>query len=124
MYALLFSFFDVSVVYSVLLGIQGGRKTRSLHFFNAYAVKDRVDCSKLACTNVSSSGMSLDVSKILPNDEDWYQLNQNCTTLLSRVLVDYVPFFEPFQAAVCRHIKHDQSKAMKQKSIVVRYQYA
>lgn len=96
------------------------KRTRSLHFFNAYAVQDRVDCSNLACSKVSSGGTSLDVSKIYPNDEDWYQLNQNCTVLLSRVLVEYIPLFDSLQGVVCRHIKHDQSKAMKQKSVVVR----
>ena len=97
------------------------RRTSSLHFFNAYAVLDRIDCSKLACSKVPSSGMRLDINKILPNDEDWYQLIQNCTILLSRVLVEYIPFFECLRGVVCRHITHDQCKAMKQKSVVVRY---
>ena len=68
-------------------------KTRSLHFFNAYAVQDRVNCSNLDCSNVSASGTHLDVSKIYPNDDDWYQLTQNCTILLSRVLAEYIPLF-------------------------------
>ena len=95
------------------------KRTKSLHYFNSYAVKDRVDSS--STTQLDSSNRSrLDVSNILPNDDDLHQLTSNCAILLSRVLVDYVPLFNSFQNVVTWHIQHEQSMSMRQKSVVVR----
>ena len=95
------------------------RRTQSLHYFNAFAVKDRVDSSSL--TTQKPSPRQLDVQQILPSEDDFYQLVQNCTTLLSRVLVEYIPVFSALEDVVCTHIQHGQSNAMKQKPVVVSY---
>lgn len=94
------------------------RRTESLHYFNAYAVKDRVDSSSLS-PKMPSPRLELDVATILPSEDDLHQLVQNCTTLLSRVLIEYFPMFSALEDVVCKHIQHAESKAMKQKSIVV-----
>ena len=96
------------------------RRTRSLHYFNAFAVKDRVDSSSLS-PRKPSPRLQLDVTHILPSDHDLYQLVQNCSILLSRVLVEYIPMFSALGDVVCTHIKHAESKAMAQKSVVVSY---
>ena len=96
------------------------RRTQSLHYFNAFAVKDRVDSSSLSPKKLASTEpLQLDVAQILPSEDDWYQLVQNCTTLLSRVLAEYIPIFTEVRDCVCMHIQHAESKAMKKKSVVV-----
>ena len=95
------------------------KRTKSLHY-NSYTVKDRVDSSSPSQLD-SSNRSRLDVSTILPNDDDdFHQLTNNCAILLSRVLVDYVPLFRTFQNVVIWHIQHEQSVSMRQKSVVVR----
>ena len=93
------------------------RRTQSLHYFNAFAVKDRVDSSSLSLKKPAST--KLDVAQILPSEDDWYQLVQNCTTLLSRVLAEYIPIFGEVKDCACMHIQHAKSEAMKKKSAVV-----
>ena len=100
--------------------MRSDKQTRSLHYFNSYAVLDRVDCSKLSAT-APHIHQPMDYEKILPMEDDLQQLMQNCTVLVTRILVEFLPFLGQLKDAVCHHIPHAESKAMAKKSVVVRY---
>ena len=68
---------------------------KSQHYFQSYAVKDRIDFSHL-------SSKPLDVSKIsreqlslsmLPSSQDDEAIRRNMIVLVARVLCDNIPFF-------------------------------
>ena len=94
------------------------KRTQSLHYFNSYAVKDHI---KVSCQQDTPScdRLVLNKSVILPDREDNVHFFNNCVVLVSRILVDYIPFFGVFKEVVTRHIEHDQSEAMQHKSTVV-----
>lgn len=56
-------------------------QTRSLHHFHSYAVKDRVDWSKVSDVARSSE---LDVTTMLMNEKDWVKFKGDCEVLISR----------------------------------------
>ena len=99
--------------------------TRSLHYFNSYAVKDRISITSnhdSECVHGSApvhDRSVLQTSTILPSREDKCQIFNNTVTLVSRFLVKYVPFFQVFSRVVIRHIQHDRSEAMSRKSEVM-----
>ena len=56
----------------------------------------------------------------------FYQPTKTCTelkkdfvTLISRILVKYIPAFQKYQSLVPAHIEHERSKEMSQKSDIV-----
>ena len=63
------------------------RQTKSLHYFNVYAVRDRVDTS-----NFPEHPPSLQLSDVLPTSEDYTSLMENFKVLLSRVLCQHMKF--------------------------------
>ena len=94
-------------------------QTQSLHYFHTYGMADRVDFS-----NVSDKPKSVDVNAVnlqdlLPDENDDTQLLSDFAILALRVLQRHVPFFTKFCKGVCRHIPHEFSKEMSQKSRVV-----
>ena len=97
-------------------------QTRSLHYFHAYAVKDRVDLSSFSDTVLSTSPLSEDelFNQILPSADDYERLSENFATLISRCLVNKIPFFSHnFKKATVKHIPHSHSDEMSQKSTIV-----
>ena len=91
-------------------------QTRSLHYFHAYAVKDRVDLSSFSDTVLSTPPLSKDelFNQILPSADDHF------ATLISRCLVDKIPFSSHnFKKATVKHIPHLHSDEMSQKSTIV-----
>ena len=95
------------------------RQSHSLNYFNSYAVKDRINLSSYSNfkpfipTNVN-------FDEALPSRTMHPELFKNFTVLISRILVDNLPVFKfYFEDAVVRHISHQYSKQMSQKSEVV-----
>ena len=65
-------------------------QSKSLHYIQVYAVKDRVDFSKLS-NSPPPDGQS--VYNVLPTTSDYQVLKDNFVVLVSRTLVEYIPFF-------------------------------
>jgi hypothetical protein len=94
------------------------RKTNSLHFFNAYAVRDRIDTSALQENH--NIPQSLNFDDFLPTSDDYHALKEYFKTLIQRVLCEQMKFFkENFSGLVIHHIKHKYSEEMKKKSEIV-----
>ena len=56
-------------------------QTRSLHHFHSYAMKDRVDWSKVS--DIAHSP-ELDITSFLMNEKDWDKFKGDCEVLISR----------------------------------------
>ena len=94
-----------------------------LNYVNMFAIRDRVKSCELS--RVSRRPPS-DISKenvskaILPSVEDDCHLKENFSVLVSRILVQYLPFFNlAFNDIVDWHLKHQYYNEMSQKSEVV-----
>ena len=97
------------------------RQSKSLHYFNVYAVKDRVNLSSLSDQQPTSvPPISEAILRLFPTAEDHIALQQNFVVHIARILAAYMPFFSfAFADVVDKHIKHEYSKEMAQKSQVV-----
>lgn len=92
---------------------------KSFNVFHSYGVRDRVKCDTTDTSPVGDIA-SLPPSVFLPDPEDCVQLRKHYAILLSRVLVDHVPYFtKKFKDCVIRHIPHINSSNMCLKSEIV-----
>ena len=97
-------------------------QTNSLHYLHAYALKDRIDLSSFSDShqilfNLPSSKI---FEQILPSTTDCNDLNHNLAILVSLVSSRQCSVFHQYFADVAvRHISHDHSAEMSQKSTVV-----
>lgn len=94
-------------------------QAQSLHFFNIYAVRDRVDVSHLPDAPALPDPDAINVEAVLPSPEDHEAILRNFTILAGRVLKKYMQFFTNFAFGLARHIKHQYYEEMSQKSEVV-----
>ncbi|KAL5475074.1 hypothetical protein EMCRGX_G027128 [Ephydatia muelleri] len=63
----------------------------SLHYFNVYAVQDRISFQHLSNTARLTYPEDVDVNKFLPTAADSNALIQNFKVLMKRILVHYLP---------------------------------
>ena len=95
------------------------RQNRSLNYFHAFAVKDRIDLSSFS-SYVPYTNIGVNTIDLLPSEEVHSQLMKNLSVLVSRILVDNMPVFKfYFEDAVQRHLNHEYSSEMSRKSDVV-----
>ena len=94
-------------------------QAQSLHYFNSYAVKDRLPTAQLEDKSSLPDFSSFDPSKLMPSTADDKLIQKNFTILISRVLKKNFPFFEKFATSVPKHIKHKFYKELSKKSEVV-----
>lgn len=97
-----------------------GNKSR--HFFQYYAVKDRIDFSHLSTIPPDISALSKKelCQSMLPSVDDDVAIKHNIICLVARVLCKYVPFFKhTYDGVLEKHIKHQYYKQMSSKSEVV-----
>ena len=95
-------------------------QTKSFHYFNSYAVRDRIDLS--ACNDCPSlpDPDLIQLDTLLPSNDDHLALITNFCHLIARVLMSYMPFFSKLGDGLERHIKHEYYSEMSSKSEVVR----
>ena len=91
----------------------------TLHYFNMYAVRDRLDTSQLQDSGSLPDPTTIQIEKILPTEADHKILLSNFAILVCRVLMKHMPFFAKFGSGVERHIRHVYSEEMSKKSEVV-----
>lgn len=91
----------------------------SLHYFNIYAVQDRLDVSSLPDDAALPDLPSVRYEDVLPNHDDDIALKTNFAVLIGRVLKKHMPFFATYGSGLESHIKHVYYKEMAQKSKVV-----
>ena len=94
-------------------------QTQSLHYFQTYAVRDRIDLTAYDDTPPVVDESKIDTARLLPSDSDHDELTKNFSILVARVLKQYMPFFEKFGFGLERHIRHNHYEEMGQKSEIV-----
>lgn len=99
----------------------------SFHYFQSYAIADRIDFSNLSDESPSTNCLESRAQAllVLPSLEDEIALHNNFKTLISRILCEHLPFFkESFDGIVAWHIQHEYYEEMSKKSdIVSSYKY-
>jgi len=100
-------------------------RNKSLHYFNSFAVKDRIPLNQLSLSHQRRLPRQCDLpSVILPTTSDDAELKKNFTVLVSRVISSNMPFFNKgFRDVIDWHINHPYHKEMSKKSDVVSYFY-
>ena len=93
---------------------------QSLHYFNVYAVLDRVDFSSLSCDTSIIDEAKIDINNFLPSAADMEAMITNFSILISRLLVKHLPALCEYTSCVPAHIDHKYSREMSAKSHVVR----
>ena len=94
-------------------------QTKTLHYVQAYAVKDRIDYS-----GIGEQKNETNLYKILPDSEDYHLLKERFVIHVSRIIIAYLDFFkEDFKNLVQRHIPHRYSSEMCHKSEIVSTYY-
>ena len=84
-------------------------------------MKDHVELSSLSDQQPTSVPPVLEpILRLFPTAKDHKALQQNFVIHIARILAAYMPFFSfAFDDVVDKHIKHEYSKEMAQKSQVV-----
>ena len=95
-----------------------GHQTKSKHYFNTFAVKDRINLSMYSSFPVCTEPTP-DVLEILPSAADECSLKSNFTVMVARILVDNIQIFKIFDDVLDRHIGHTYSGEMSTKSEIV-----
>ncbi len=93
----------------------------TLHYFNVYALADRVDVSDLPDEPSLPDLSSINVMDVLPSRDDHRVLLSNIGVLIGRVIKRRMPFFATYAAGLEKHIEHPYSREMAHKSEVVRF---
>ena len=94
-------------------------QTKSLHYFQTYAVRDRIDLSSFDDTPPVLDESSINIKRLLPSESNYKKLTKNFTHHVVRILKEYMPFFSSFGSDLERHIRHQFYEEMSQKSEVV-----
>ena len=94
-------------------------QAQSLHYFNCYAVKDRISTFGLEDNPSLPDFSAFSEGKILPTEGDHESLMSNLVILVSRVVKKHFPFFSKFGTGVPKHIEHKFYVEMAKKSEIV-----
>ena len=99
--------------------MRADHQSQSLHYFNMYAVQDRIDLSHLSNESRVIDSDDIDLGKLLPLAEDYDALRSNFVILVSRILVENMPQLSKYAVFVTKNIEHKYSSEMSTKSNVV-----
>lgn len=95
-------------------------KNKMLLWANCYAVENRVThLLEDQNANKQVRAVDLPLSIFLPTQDDFNKMRERMVIVTARILVANLPFFE--DCDVERHIKHQYSSNMEQRSRVVSY---
>ena len=95
------------------------QNNKSLHYFHAYAVKDRIVSEDPENSNPQKSIDEIEMEEFLPTPEVQEAIVSDLVNIIPRVLVRYLTPYSIFKKAVIYHIPHLHTEEMKKKSEVV-----
>lgn len=102
--------------------MRSDKQSQSLHYFQSYAVRDRIDLSDFSDIRPRDMAPSPEdvMKQLLPSPLDDESLHANFEIHIARILVDNMPALKlAFEDSVDWHIQHQHSKEIKRKSEVV-----
>ena len=94
-------------------------QANSVHYFNVYAVRDRINFSHLSSNAGMISPEDIKFDAYYPSSDDDNKLLLNFEILVTRILVKHLPGMEKLSNKVTDLISHKYSSNMTQKSKVV-----
>ena len=92
------------------------RQTQSIHYVNAYAVRDRLDFSGLKETLPTAQ---LSTDELLPTECNHASMMSNFVILAGRILWESIPALQSIPNITTDHIQHTHYKEMSSKSETV-----
>ena len=95
------------------------RQTQSIHYVNAYAVRDRIDFSRLENRMVNLENNQVSAESLYPSAHDHSCIMANFAILAGRILHESIPALNQMPNLITQHIKHPHYKEMSSKSITV-----
>ena len=102
-------------------------RKKSVHYFNSYAIKDRIDFSHLSPVHPPPTchpSPLYTAESLLPSISDDQVIRKNMSTLVGRIIVSHMDFFKTsFSDVVDWHITHKYYAEMSQRSEIVSYIY-
>ena len=99
--------------------MRSDHQTKSLHYFHAYALRDRLNLDNCDDCASAPDPSSIDLRKLLPAKDDDTEMHKNMGILMARILKKHVPYFATVGEGLERHINHRFSEEMSRKSTVV-----
>lgn len=91
-------------------------KNSSIHWTHQFAVLDRVQDPQLVNQGSQKLVSEIQLGELLPDNDVQALFIRKWAVIVSRVITKYLPAFQQFQNVVVRHIPHQYSKDMSQKS--------
>lgn len=91
-------------------------RNRSIYWTHQFAVLDRVRDPQLDRVSSQKSVSEIQFAELLPDNDVMANLVRNWSVIVSRVITKYLQPFCQFRDVVVRHIPHEYSKEMSQKS--------
>ncbi|XP_066914508.1 uncharacterized protein [Clytia hemisphaerica] len=91
-------------------------QNKDLHLFASNLIKNRVDFKHLPNDRPIGKISELNMSKLVPNINEWKSYVSSCKVLISRILIEFFPEFKIFSSVYPDHIPHQYYDAMKEKS--------
>ena len=98
--------------------MRSDNQSKEFHYFHQYAVRDRVDTSHFS-EEPPSVDPNAALHKLIPTAEDDAAMLTNFSTLVTREIVQRMPFFAKAFPVTVSHISHTYSKEMARKSEIV-----
>lgn len=95
------------------------KRDQDHHWFNLYAVKDRVQGLHLPDLQPTALVATLPLATFLPNVEDCIALRKDFIQLMARVLMRYLHWFRCLKPVVPEHMAHEYSETMSKQSEIV-----
>ena len=101
--------------------MRSDNRLQSLHYFHSFAIKSRIDIAGLS--DIPPDPLdTVDISKLLPNDDDDKQLHNNFRVHIERMLVRNIQFLKfACDDLITLHIKHKYYSEMSGPSEIVSY---
>ena len=96
--------------------MSASNQNNSIHWFNLNAVKNRVLANHLSNDNPVKSVLELENVEFLLSPEDNEAYLHNITALVTRVVARNIPAFSQYKDIAVKHILHEYSDVMKEKS--------
>ena len=95
------------------------RQTKSVHYVNSYAVRDRIDLSTCS-TEAEGAHNVVCMESLLPTEQDRSDIMANFVVLAGRILSDVIPALRGIPNLKTQHITHLYSQEMSTQSEIVR----
>lgn len=92
---------------------------RSIHWTHQFAVLDRVQGPEQTDRTSQKPVSEIQFAELLPDGNIQATLVQNWAIIVSRVITKYLKSFQYMKDVVIRHIPHQYSKEMSEKSTIV-----